>query len=166
MDVNGGYENKSWVCLYELIGTAFIVISLNAGIHLGPGFQPIAVGLMYFFCITMFGKVSGGHFNPAVTLGVLIRDGRPHLKKNMVYALWLIAAQLAGAALGSYSITLINYSDHEKAKSWPGIALLCPNNAVENTLDKCNSEGIQGHLFLAEIIGTFMIVNIIISIKY
>ena len=38
MDVHGGYFNKSWICLYEMIGTAFISFSINAGIHLGKEF--------------------------------------------------------------------------------------------------------------------------------
>ena len=38
----------------------------------------------------MFGAVSGGHFNPAVTIGVLLREGIPLLKHNAGFALKII----------------------------------------------------------------------------
>jgi glycerol uptake facilitator-like aquaporin len=36
--------------------------------------------------IVHFGGITGGHFNPAVTLGVLIREGRESFVFNLVYA--------------------------------------------------------------------------------
>ena len=52
--------------------------------------MPIAIGLIIFFDIVMFGKVTGGHFNPAVTLGVFIKDGSSNFEKNLVYSIKLI----------------------------------------------------------------------------
>lgn len=40
--------------------------------------------------IVHFGDVTGGHFNPAVTLGVLIREGRKNFTFNLVYATLII----------------------------------------------------------------------------
>ena len=67
MEVEGGRNNKFIVCIYEAIGTAFLINSMN---WCGKNSQ--AIGLTYFANVMMFGPVSGGHFNPAITFGVLI----------------------------------------------------------------------------------------------
>jgi aquaporin Z len=46
------------------------------------------------------GHISGAHYNPAVTLGVLIRG-----KVNATDAVPYMAAQLAGAALAAFIVT-------------------------------------------------------------
>ena len=56
---------------------------------------------MTIFCaIAIFGNVSGGHFNPAVTLGVLVKDGLDKVTANMIFAVMIIFAQLVGASIG------------------------------------------------------------------
>lgn len=60
----------------------------------------------------------------------------------------------------------INSSNHLLSKTYPGISFLCPNNFNQNLNDRCDGSGILGNLFLAEFLGTFVFVNIIISIKY
>ena len=48
----------------------------------------------------IFGVISGGHFNPAVTLGVLVREGHDKFKENIPFAAAIICAQVIGAAVG------------------------------------------------------------------
>ena len=38
MDVPGGYANKGYICLFEAIGTAFLLIAINIGQHIHAGF--------------------------------------------------------------------------------------------------------------------------------
>ena len=45
----------------------------------------------------MYDKVSGGHFNPAVTIGVLFREGKT---SNLPFAVAIICSQILGAILG------------------------------------------------------------------
>lgn len=45
------------------------------------------------------GGVSGGSFNPAVTIGLSLVKGI----HKFAYALWMIAAQMAGAFLGTFA---------------------------------------------------------------
>jgi glycerol uptake facilitator-like aquaporin len=62
----------------------------------------IATGAMLVVLITIFGPISGAHFNPAVTLCFLIRReiGAPN-------ALAYLAAQLVGAATGTWCAHLM-----------------------------------------------------------
>src|SRR5215218_1056525 len=79
----------------EFIGTFFLVLTIGCtGIAAGPGvIAPLAIGAIVMVMIYAGGHVSGGHYNPAVSLGVLIRGRLPAAD---VAPYW--AAQLAGAA--------------------------------------------------------------------
>jgi MIP family channel proteins len=94
--------------LAELIGTlllvffisSVIVLFLSTGSQAQFGTDFAVIGLVHTFLlfglIVMFGVVSGGHFNPAVTLAALaIRRIRP--LDGVIYML----AQLSGAVLGA-----------------------------------------------------------------
>lgn len=73
MEVPGGHNNKTYVLLYEFLGTAVLLFAINAS-QSGP-FPPLAIGIGLFVGASMFGPVSGGHFNPAVSIGVFIKEG-------------------------------------------------------------------------------------------
>lgn len=59
----------------------------------------LATGLAFGFAITLALPYSGGHVNPAVTLGFLA-VGRIGLKK----AIWYVAAQLVGGVLAALAV--------------------------------------------------------------
>ena len=92
MEVQGGPENKLLVCLYEMLGTATLLI----GINLTQG-NNIGIGLMLVAAISMYDRVSGAHFNPAVTIGVFIKEGKI---ANLLFAAMIIVSQILGATLG------------------------------------------------------------------
>ena len=101
MEVPGGHQNKAVVCLYEMIGTATLIMAVNWGISLTTAnFQPIAVGLTLFANISILAPVCGGHFNPAVTIGVFIKEGRKNISQNAVFTLLIIISQIIGGILG------------------------------------------------------------------
>jgi MIP family channel proteins len=84
-----------------LLGPISITIVSNAnlfpiGASLGLGFIGFAHGIAIMIGIATVGHISGGHFNPAVTIG-LASSGR--FPKNHV--LYYIIAQLIGAVLAS-----------------------------------------------------------------
>ena len=66
-------NNVKIVLLNEFLGTMFLPVAYNWS---STGSQPEAVGLMYLLLYIQFGGVSDGHFNPAVTLGVLLSSGK------------------------------------------------------------------------------------------
>lgn len=90
----------------ELIGTALLVffsagavVANAAGIPLGPVGVALAYGVGIAVLITMTMSISGGHLNPAVSLGLWLAqkiDGR----QLAVY----VAAQLIGAVFGALLI--------------------------------------------------------------
>ena len=78
MEVAGGSERKLLVCLYEAMGTALFVYCVLASVG-----NAYAVIMGLFASIIIFGGVTGGHFNPAVTLGVFIATG--HWIRNIFF---------------------------------------------------------------------------------
>jgi len=93
----------------ELLGTALLLaIVIGSGImgeRLAGGNiaiallgNTIATGAGLFVLIHMFGPISGAHFNPAVTLAVLIQRGT-----DARTALSYVAAQVIGAVLGVWA---------------------------------------------------------------
>ena len=171
MEVPGGHANKLTVCLYEMIGTAFLLVGINLSRNLGAGsFQPVGVGLTLFGNIIMFGAISGGHFNPAVTLGVLIREGPKKIRTNFTFAFMIIAFQLIGATLGCLFVAFFNKKDPVAHTMYPGIAMLCPvideYMVPANPLLLCDATGLYYQLFITEAVTTFIFVNVILNVKY
>jgi aquaporin Z len=84
----------------ELIGTFFLVFTVGMtviGHQPGDGvIPPLAIGAALMIMVFAGGHISGGHYNPAVTLGVFLR-GKCDIKDVVPY--WI--AQLAGAALAA-----------------------------------------------------------------
>jgi len=78
----------------EFIGTFFLVLTVGGtGIAASPGvIPPLAIGAVLMVMIYAGGHVSGGHYNPGVTLGVLMRRRMP---ASDLLPYW--AAQILGA---------------------------------------------------------------------
>ena len=98
MEVPGGSKNKVWVLVSELLGTGFLSAALNWGGCSGG--TPQCVGLAVFIMAQVFGPVSGGHFNPAVTVAMLIKHRHEKCGPTVLYSLLIIVAQILGAMLG------------------------------------------------------------------
>ena len=86
--------------IVELIGTFFLVLTVASTAILTPGgpLTPLAIASVLMVMIYAGGHISGGHYNPAVTLGVWIR-GRCDTKDVPPY----IIAQIIGAALAVFT---------------------------------------------------------------
>lgn len=70
----------------EFIGTFFLLLTV------GLTANPIAIGVVLAALLYMGGYISGGHYNPAVTLGVVIRG-----KLSSALGIRYVIAQLLGA---------------------------------------------------------------------
>ena len=87
--------------LTEAIGTFFLVLTIGSTVVPGlPGvIAPLAIGAALMVMVYAGGHLSGGHYNPAVTLGVWIR-GRCKAKDVIPY--WI--AQIVGSVLAALTV--------------------------------------------------------------
>lgn len=91
-------------CLVEFIGTYFLVLTIGCTVFSnGKGVIPaIAIGLILMVMVYAGGHVSGGHYNPAVSLAASMR-GALCWKKLVPY--WI--AQMAAAALAALTVSYL-----------------------------------------------------------
>ena len=85
--------------IMELIGTFFLVLTIGLTVIGGGGgvIPPLAIGSVLMAMVFAGGHISGGHYNPAVTLAVWIR-GRCATKDVVPY--WVVQIIGAAAAAG------------------------------------------------------------------
>ena len=117
--------------IVEGIGTYFLVLII------GLTGNPIAIGIGLSILVYMGGHISGAHYNPAVSLAMIIR-GEISVGECLKYVL----SQCIGAIAAAYSIILL------------GADAL----AVVSKTDSMTS------FFLAEIIFTFLLVFVILNV--
>ncbi len=87
--------------LVEFIGTFFLVLTAGMTV-IDPGagpFAPLAIGSALMVMVYAGGHVSGGHYNPAVTLAVWLR-GRCPTADVAPY----IGAQLAASVVAAFAV--------------------------------------------------------------
>ncbi|MEW9551071.1 MIP/aquaporin family protein [Nonomuraea sp. NPDC050783] len=84
----------------EFIGTFFLVLTVGATVLAKAPLAPVAIGAILMVMVYAGGHVSGAHYNPAVTLAVLLR-GR--IRPVDAAAYW--AAQVAGALAAAVTAT-------------------------------------------------------------
>lgn len=87
----------------EFIGTFFLVLTIGCVVIGGAesvgSLAPLAIGSALMVMIFAGGHISGGHFNPAVTLGVFIR-GKCAASDVVPYMI----AQVAGGAVAALAV--------------------------------------------------------------
>ena len=125
--------------LVEFIGTFLFVLTVGM-VVIEPGgagaLAPIAIGSALMVMVYAGGHVSGGHYNPAVTLAVWLR-GRCPSKDVPMY--WL--AQILGALLASHIVMYLK-----------GDPIVSPADIP------------AGRALLAEFIGTFALAFVVLNV--
>lgn len=102
------------ICAYRFLHTPDEVSLL--GIALAHG---LAIGIM----VTALGHISGGHFNPAVTIGFWVTR-----RMNTIDVVLFWIAQLAGAVAAAYLLKAVAPED-----AWRAVALGTPDLSREIT---------------------------------
>jgi aquaporin Z len=87
----------------ELIGTFFLVLTIGCTVvgHGAGPFAPLAIGSALMVMIFAGGHISGGHFNPAVTLGVWLR-GKCETKDVAPYMVFQVVGAVLAALVVKY----------------------------------------------------------------
>ena len=77
----------------ELVGTFFLVLTVVTAVGESAALAAIAIGSALMVMVYAGGHISGGHFNPAVSLAVMVRG-----RLGVLEMLWYWVAQLIGGA--------------------------------------------------------------------
>jgi aquaporin Z len=87
----------------EFIGTFFLVLVIGMVVIGGKGdFAPLAIGSVLMVMVFAGGHISGAHYNPAVTLAVLMRG-----KITVGEAIPYMIVQALGAVVASFAVTYL-----------------------------------------------------------
>jgi aquaporin Z len=97
--------------IVEFIGTFFLVFTVGIAVRQAAPFAPFAIGSILMVMIFAGGHVSGGHFNPAVTLAAFLR-GRCDKKDVLPY--WI--AQFVAAVVAALVVNLVLQSRADVSK--------------------------------------------------
>ena len=116
--------------IIEFLGTFFLVLII------GLSQNPLAIGLGLAVLVYMGAHISGAHYNPVVSLAMLIND-QIELKEFSFY----LASQLLGSVVATYLIMSLG-NDFE---------------VISNTNDISS-------FFVAEILFTFLLVFVILNV--
>ena len=126
-------QPKSAIQRYAAEFIAVLALTLTVSLSISADIDfafatPIAAAFTLGLFIYTIGPISGGHINPAITLGLFL-NGKHSLKDTIGY----LIAQFAGAAVTMYTLKLVNLS---------------PEVVVANTYDMGIIE-LMGTFFLA-----------------
>lgn len=138
---------------FALVGVGmFAIVSASAGDSLGIVSIALGFGLALLIGLYAFGEVSGGHFNPAVSLAMFL-DRRITIDDLIGY----VVAQLAGAVAAAL-VVLIALNDEavagtttQSGDNWAGIVveLVFAALFVAVILQSSKSERARGTALLA-----------------
>jgi aquaporin Z len=87
--------------IVEFIGTFFLVFTVGIAVRQAAPLAPIAIGSVLMVMIFAGGHVSGGHFNPAVTLAAFLR-GRCDKQDVLPYWIAQFGAGVVAALLVNF----------------------------------------------------------------
>lgn len=154
-------KTKSYIV--EFIGTFFLVLTVCVAAVFGLAgvMAPVAIGMVLGIMIFGGGHISGGHFNPAVTLGVCLR-GKCDFKDLPYY--WL-AQGLAAVVAVLTAWVLVPAAKVEVAdlagKALPALLaeFLFTFALVWTVLQTATAKGTAGNSFYGLAIGGIVLVG-------
>ena len=155
MEVKNGSNFKKEVMIAEFLGTCGLILSVNmvnSTTH---------VSIACFVMIVLFGGISGGHINPAVTVGVWIEQKK--YAENLCFALMIMCAQF----IGSVFALVIGYMLRVTVITSAGVESFSPrvNTFAPPILISTDGKPSYGQVMLAETIATFVFVMMVLTMK-
>jgi aquaporin Z len=103
----------------EFIGAFFLTFAVGVAVLSGSVFTPLAAGATLMVMIYAGGHISGGHYNPAVTMAALVRR-RIGIRDAVPYGIaqvagGVVAGALARAVVNPAAVKTLTLSGHAKA---------------------------------------------------
>jgi aquaporin Z len=147
-------------CVAELLGTFWLVFGGCGSAVLAAKFPEVGIGLVgvsLAFGLTVVtmayavGHISGGHFNPAITLGIFA-SGRIRFPDVIPY----IVAQLVGAVLAAWMLATIAAGN--------GTDAVAAGLAANGYGDHSPGGYSQATAFLTEVLMTFFFLLVILGV--
>lgn len=105
--------------IVEFIGTFFFVFTIGMSVRSGAALAPLAIGAILMVMVYAGGHLSGGHYNPAVTLAVTLR-GKAAPRDLAPY--WV--AQFAAATVAALLVSSLFGGRPAEAGFHPTVASL------------------------------------------
>lgn len=140
----------------ELLGT-FVLVLFGCGVAVTTQANIVATGLAFGLSVTLMayavGRISGGHFNPAVSIGAALA-GRVAWREAGLY----IAAQFVAAILAAF-VLMILMLGVDGYDAFSADTPLGPNGYSEGPFDYA-----VGAALLVELIMTFLFVFVILAV--
>ena len=165
MEIPGGHQTKPAVFLYEFLGTAGLLISVNLGCEMmSTKMTAEAVSMTVFALIAIFGAACGAHYNPAVSTAVYIREAK--FAEHFGLYLMILLAEMLGGAAGVMIVTLSVVRGGTLPEETK-INLLCPTRAPwDPSPSLCDGRGYFLQSFLMETFVTFVFCAVVLAVKY
>lgn len=132
----------------EFFGTMLFAMLISLVGGSGSALGGVAIGLMLLSLVYMGGHISGGHYNPAVTLAVTLR-GKCPLMKCPIY----IACQSCGALIGGGIAHAITQEGSKHSYGFPSFGKN-PKTSGQALQDPMYD---FGQAFGAELLGTYIL---------
>ncbi len=126
--------------IVEFIGTFFLVFTIGGAVASGSTLAPVAIGAVLMVMVYAGGHISGAHYNPAVSLAVLIRG---KITASLMFQYWI--AQLLGGLCGAIVSHLVT-GNNASVEMGPGMNI-SPAAPV-----------------LAELLGTFALAYVVLNV--
>ncbi|MHA7277360.1 MIP/aquaporin family protein [Arthrobacter sp. HLT1-21] len=143
--------------LAEAAGS-FLLVLAGLGVTIlntQTGVQPtLAFGLALIGAIVAFGYVSGGHFNPAVTLGSAVAGKTP-----WAAVLPYVVAQVVGGLVAAGFIWLLLSANQQFAGSVQELFAVSANGFADHS----PTQFAVSSAFLAEVVGTAIFVAVVLG---
>ena len=126
--------------IVEFIGTFFLVFTIGGAVASGSVIAPVAIGAVLMVMVYAGGHISGAHYNPAVSLAVLIRG---KISAVLMIQYWI--AQLLGGLVGALFSHFVT-GNNASVVMGPGLNI-SPATSV-----------------LAEALGTFALAYVVLNV--
>lgn len=151
-------------CLVELVGTFFLVFTIGCALFPNGGktFPPMAIGFILMVMVYAGGHISGGHYNPAVSLAAAIRSAL-NWRDFVPY----IVAQFIGGALAAllagYIVAIPPYANETSYSMIPMIIceFLFTFALCYTVLHTATSEDTKGNSYFGLAIGAVVLVGLL-----